>query len=46
LQTEKELDINYFTKAIEANNKQKSISLIKTIKDDAIKNIVDLICSK
>jgi len=43
LQTEKELDIKYFTKAIETNNKQKSINLIKTIKDDAIKSIVSII---
>ncbi len=43
LQTEKELDENYFFKCIEEDIKEKSQKLIESISNDAIKNIVDII---
>jgi UDP-N-acetylglucosamine--N-acetylmuramyl-(pentapeptide) pyrophosphoryl-undecaprenol N-acetylglucosamine transferase len=43
MQTEQQLDVEYFKKAIQTNNKQKSEKLITLIKPDAVKNIVDII---
>jgi UDP-N-acetylglucosamine--N-acetylmuramyl-(pentapeptide) pyrophosphoryl-undecaprenol N-acetylglucosamine transferase len=43
LQTENELDANYFIKCLENNIEHKSTQLINTIHKNAVKNIVEII---